>query len=269
MTRIDPSARPVPPDIITEDYSYDEEIGLLKSGKEADVYLMQRHGRERSCLLVAKRYRPVEERAFRNDAIYRAHRRIDGFVRDGDRRRRPKRGRNLQKAMDQKSGYGRKVLAESWIHSEYQTLQTLRTAGAPVPYPVERLDDGFLMEFVGDAEQAAPRLVDARVPREVLPGLYTQLREALLTLTRAGIVHADLSPYNVLFWDGRLWIIDLPQAVTILESEHATDLLHHDVMTMWAWFVRKGLQVDAEDLFVELVNEAFDLRMRDLFEARG
>ena len=268
MTRTDPSGRPVPPDIITEDYSDGEEIGLLKSGKEADVYLVRRRGRDRSCLLVAKRYRPVEERAFRNDAVYRAHRRIDGFVRDGDHRRRPKRGRNVQKAMDQKSGYGRKVLAEWWIRSEYETLQTLWTAGAPVPYPVERLDDGFLMEFVGDIEQAAPRLVDVRVQRDVLPGLYAQLREALLTLTQAGIVHADLSPYNTLLWGGRLWIIDLPQAVTILENEHATDLLHHDVTTMCAWFVRKGLQVDAEDLFVEMVNEAFDLRMRDLFEAR-
>ena len=93
MTRIDEHARPVPAGIITEDYTEDEEIGLLKSGKEADVFLIRRHGRERSCLLAAKRYRPVEQRAFRNDAIYRAHRRIDGLVRDGDRLRRPKAGR--------------------------------------------------------------------------------------------------------------------------------------------------------------------------------
>jgi RIO kinase 1 len=171
--------------------------------------------------------------------------------------------------MDQKSAYGREVLATSWIDAEHHALSLVWEAGAPVPYPIARLEDGILMEFVGDDKQAAPRLIDVRVDRADLADLYEQLREALLTFARAGIVHADLSPYNTLLWGGRLWIIDLPQAVTILENEHATDLLHHDVTTMCAWFVRKGLQVDAEDLFVEMVNEAFDLRMRDLFEARG
>ncbi len=267
MTRTE-DGRPVPSHIITEDYTDDEEIGLLKSGKEADVHLIRRHGHDRSCLLAAKKYRPVEQRAFRNDAIYRAHRRIDGLVRDRGGLRRPMGGRSMQLAMDQKTVYGRKVLAERWIDAEYETLKTVWTAGASVPYPVERRDDGFLMEFVGDEEQAAPRLVDARVDRSALPDLYAQVREALRTFTRAGIVHADLSPYNVLFWHQRLWVIDMPQGVTILENEDFTDLLHHDVVTMCAWFVRKGLEVDAEDLFVELVNEAFDLRMRDLFEAR-
>jgi RIO kinase 1 len=259
----------VPSGIITEDYTDDEEIGLLKSGKEADVYLVRRHGRDRSCLLAAKRYRPVEQRAFRNDAIYRAHRRIDGLVRDRDGVRRPKAGRNLQKAMDQKSDYGRRVLAEQWIDAEYMVLKTVWAADAPVPYPVQRLDDGILMEFVGDEHQAAPRLVDARPDRATLARLYEQARAALVALTRAGVVHADLSPYNTLLWRSRLWIIDLPQAVTILDNDDATDLLHHDVMTMCAWFTRKGLTVDAEGLFVDLVNEAFDLRMRDLFEAQG
>jgi len=269
MTRIDEPARPVPAGIITEDYTEDEEIGLLKSGKEADVFLVRRHGRERSCLLAAKRYRPVEQRAFRNDAIYRAHRRIDGLVRDGDRLRRPKAGRGMQKAMDQGSGFGRSVLAERWIQAEHDTLSALWDAGAPVPYPVARLDVGILMEFVGDDEQAAPRLVDARVDRELLADLYDQLREAMLAIARAGFVHADLSPYNTLLWDGRLWIIDVPQAVTILDSSVANDLLHHDVMTMCGWFARKGLEVDADQLFVDLVNEAFDLQMRDLFHAGG
>jgi RIO kinase 1 len=269
MTRSDQKVRPVPPGIITEDYTEDEEIGLLKSGKEADVFLFRRHGADRSCLLAAKRYRPVDQRAFRNDSIYRAHRRIDGLVRDGDHWRRPKGGRGTQKAMDQRTGYGMKVLAERWIDAEYEMLTALWSAGAPVPYPAGRLDDGILMEFIGDEERAAPRLVDTRVDRAALPGLFEQLREAMRTFVQAGIVHADLSPYNTLLWDDVLWIIDLPQAVTILDSGAATDLLHHDVMTMCAWFTRKGLDVDAEQLFVDLIIEMSDLQMRDLFHAGG
>ena len=269
MSFSDASARPMPPGIITEDYTEDEEIGLLKSGKEADVFLFRRHGRDRTCLLAGKRYRPVDQRAFRNDAIYRAHRRIDGLVRDGDHWRRPKGGRSTQLAMDKRTGYGMKVLAERWIDAEYETLTTLWNAGAPVPYPAGRLDDGILMEFVGDEEQAAPRLVDARVDRAALPNLFDQLRDAMRTLVQAGIVHADLSPYNTLLWNEELWIIDLPQAVTILDSDAATELLHHDVTTMCAWFVRKGLDVDAEQLFVDLVIDMSDLQMRDLFLAGG
>jgi RIO kinase 1 len=267
MTRTE-DGRPVPSHIITEDYTHDEEIGLLKSGKEADVYLVRRYGRDRSCLLAAKRYRPVEQRAFRNDAIYTAHRRIDGLVRDGDRLRRPKAGRSTQLAMDRRTAYGRKVLAEGWIEAEYGTLRTLWAAGAPVPFPVQRLDDGMLMEFVGDDEQAAPRLVDTRVPAQELAGLFEQIREALLVFTRAGVVHGDLSPYNILVWDGRIWVIDLPQAVAILATEAATDLLHRDVMNVAAWFARKGAAVEADDVFVQMVNEMFDLQMSDMFKAR-
>jgi len=262
--------RPLPPGIITTGYNDDEEIGLLKSGKEADVFLLRRHGTDGStCFLAAKRYRPADQRAFRNDITYRAHRRIDGLVRDGTRRRRPKAGRGVQKAMDQRTDYGKKVLANQWIAAEWEALNTLWTAGAPVPYPIARVDDGLVMQFIGDEEFAAPRLVDARLGREALAGLFEQVRDAMLTFTRAGLVHADLSPYNTLVWDEQVWIIDLPQAVPFLSNDAATDLLHHDVTTICDWFTRKGLDVDAEDLFVELVNVAFDYRMRDLFEADG
>lgn len=264
MLRSD-NGRPVPPHIITEDYRDDEEIGLLKSGKEADVYLVRRRGRDRTCLLAAKRYRPVEQRAFRNDAEYRAHRRIDGLVRDGDRLRRPKGGRSTQLAMDQGTAYGRKVLAERWIEAEYETLKTLWAAGAPVPYPVARLDDGMLMEYVGDERQAAPRLVDARLPAHELGDLFRQARAALRAFTRAGVVHGDLSPYNILVWERRIWVIDFPQAASILAS--ATELLHRDVENVCTWFARKGVFVDAEEVFVEMVNEMFDLQMSDMFLA--
>lgn len=263
-----PSGRPLPPGLITESYTEDVEIGRLKSGKEADVFVVERRGPTGSCLLAAKRYRPAEHRGFKNDAAYRSHRRIDGFVRDGARMRRPKQGRSLQLAMDKKTAYGREKLHERWIQAEFDMLSQVWEAGAPVPYPVERLHDGVLMEYVGDIEQAAPRLVDVRPPRAELADLYEQTKEALRGFVRAGVVHADLSPYNMLVWEGRVWVIDLPQAVTLLENSEATDFLHRDVFNVAAWFVRRGLEIDPEDLFVELVNEAFELTMKDMFRAQ-
>jgi len=79
----------------------------------------------------------------------------------------------------------------------------------------------------------------------------------LRALARANLVHADLSPYNVLWWRDRLWTIDFPQAVDLIENPHGFDLLHHDVTTMCTWFTRQGVATDAEALFAELLAEAF------------
>jgi len=263
-----PSGRPLPPGIILENFVEDVEVGRLKSGKEADVYVVQRIGPAGECLLAAKRYKPLAQRAFRNDAAYTAHRRIDGFVRDIGGWRRPKQGRGTQRAMDKKSAYGKEVLEERWIQTEFEMLTKAWEAGAPVPYPVERLSDGVLMEYVGDVDRAAPRLVDARPPTDQLPDLYRQVGDAMRRFVQAGVVHADLSPYNILLWHGQIWIIDLPQAVPFLGVDAATDFLHRDVINVGEWFVRRGLEIDPEDLFAELVSEAFELTMKDLFQAR-
>ena len=269
MTRIYESARPAPAHIPIDEYEADIELGLLKTGKEADVYLVERTSPAGSCLLAAKRYRPPEHRGFKNDAAYRAHRRVTGMVRDRGDRRMSVAGRNLQKAMDQRSSYGRKAIADQWISTELEMLERLYNAGAPVPYPVMRLEDGILMEYVGDEETAAPRLAQAQLDRSEIPGLFDQAREALRAFARAGIVHADLSAYNTLVWEGRLWVIDLPQAVPFLASNDATEFLHRDVMNLCSWFVRKGMDLDPEEVFVEVVNELFDYQMEDLFFSHG
>lgn len=113
------------------------------------------------------------------------------------------------------------------------------------------------MELLGDEEAVAPRLVDARLGAAQVVVAHEQLREELVLLLRAGMVHADLSPYNVLWWRDRAWLIDLPQAVDVGLNGHALDLLHHDVTTMASWFARKGHGVDGEAWFGELLSEVF------------
>jgi RIO kinase 1 len=126
-----------------------------------------------------------------------------------------------------------------------------------VPYPLEFIGDGMVMQYVGDQTQAAPRLVQGRLSPADLAIAFGQLEENLRTFVSASVVHGDLSPYNVLWWDSRLWFIDFPQATDLVLNPRGFDLLHHDVMTMCTWFTRQGHHCDGEALFAELLAYAF------------
>jgi RIO kinase 1 len=111
--------------------------------------------------------------------------------------------------------------------------------------------------MLGDDGVAAPRLVSARLDDTELKRAWGQFVDDVGALTQAGVVHADLSPYNVLWWRDRLWFIDFPQAVDLVGNPHGFDLLHHDVTTMCTWFTRRGLTCDAESLYADLIATAF------------
>jgi RIO kinase 1 len=241
---------------LTADGTVDEVLGLLKTGKEAEVFLVERRSAdgEQRALLAHKRYRPVtvsrkgeleelgftKARAFSNDARYREGRARQGSSRD-------------QRAVEAKTGHGRRLLAAAWLDEEHANLQRAHAGGVGVPYAVERTADGILMQLLGDEGGAAPRLVQARLSDDQLPGAFAQLEDELRRLLQTGLVHADLSPFNVLWWRERLWIIDLPQAVDVDLHAGALDLLHHDVVTMCTWFARHGLDRDPEALFASLL----------------
>lgn len=246
------------PDWLPTGQIHTETVGLLKTGKEAEVFLVEWRSLDddRSCLLVHKRYRPTavgkgeleaggftRARSFVNDAVYHEGRR---FRRSRDRR-----------AVARMTDHGKKLLGDRWIGHELDTMRTLWEAGADVPYPVQMLDDGMLMELIGDASQAAPRLVSARLADDELASAYDQLSANLRTFAAASIVHADLSPFNVLWWRGRISIIDLPQATDLLLNPNGFDLLHRDVLRMCEWFTRKGLDCDGEELFADLLGAAW------------
>jgi RIO kinase 1 len=100
-------------------------------------------------------------------------------------------------------------------------------------------------------------LATARLSPPELAAAQAQVVDDLVVLARAGIVHADLSPYNLLWWQGRVWMIDLPQSVDLVGNPNGFDLLHRDVTTMATWFTRKGVPFDAEATFAALLAEAF------------
>jgi RIO kinase 1 len=253
-------ARAIPTWLI-DDFFTDTDLGVIATGKEGEVSLVERTARDddRSHLLARKRYRPRTishkgelqelgfERAptFANDIIYR-----DG--RNYGRRSRDRR------AVETMTKYGKELVKQRWLGHEYEVMTAAWEAGASVPYPVGYDDDGgLLLEYIGDITQAAPRLAQARLERAALADAWEQLQESLRLVVETGWVHADLSAYNALWWDGQLLLIDFPQAVDLVGSPHGFDLLHRDVLNVCTWFGRRGIEADGEALFAELVAVAF------------
>jgi RIO kinase 1 len=243
--------RPHPGWLVTELDAVDAELGILKSGKEADVYLLERAlpATGRACLLAAKRYRGADHRLFHRDAGY-----LEG--------RRVKASREMR-ALQRRTGFGRNLIAQQWAVAEFAALGGLWSAGAPVPYPVQRIGTELLMEFVGDADgTAAPRLVQLRPDRRELAGLWRQLVDAMVILARGGYTHGDLSAYNLLVHGGELVMIDLPQLVDVVANPQGLQFLRRDVDHVSAWFRSRGLPGGAADpdRVVELLLDEAGLR---------
>lgn len=239
--------KPRPSWVITDLGAVDADLGVLRTGKEADVHLLRRWvpGTERAVTMAAKRYRGSHHRLFHRDAGY-----LEG--------RRVRKSREMR-AMRRRTDFGKQLIAGQWVAAEFGALGTLWDAGLPVPYPVQLDDAELLMEFIGTAGVAAPRLYEIPVIDVDLADLFEQFRAMMGDLVALGWTHGDLSPYNVLVHDGRIIVIDWPQVVDVIGNPQGFGFLERDVMTMCEWFSRKGVDVDGADLFGELAAQASQL----------
>ena len=239
---------PYPDWLVTELAAVDTELGILKTGKEADVFLIRRGvpGTDRSCLLAAKRYRSTEHRMFHRDVGY-----LEG------RRTRESR---VNRAVASRSAFGREAIAAQWASAEFGALSRLYAMGVAVPYPAQIVGTELLCEFIGSADgTAAPRLAETRPSAAKLAGLWDQLVTALVALARDGLAHGDLSAYNLLVSDGRLIMIDLPQVVDVIANPRGAEFLTRDAENIAHWFARQGLtgvSPEAGDLAALLRREA-------------
>ncbi|HEX4221386.1 MAG TPA: RIO1 family regulatory kinase/ATPase [Pseudonocardiaceae bacterium] len=246
--RAEHGPQPRPDWVITDLVAEDTELGVLKTGKEADVHLISREvpGTERSTLLAAKRYRSADHRQFHRDAQYL----------EGRRMRRSRENR----AMAGRTSFGRNLIAQQWAVAEFAALGQLWSAGLPVPYPVQRDGTEILLEFFGSPDgTAAPRLVDTRLEFDELESVWHALLHALAALAAQGYTHGDLSAYNVLVHEGEPVLIDVPQLVDLAANPQGVDLLRRDVRNITDWFVRSGLprdQVDPDAVTSTLLAEA-------------
>jgi RIO kinase 1 len=254
---------PLPDWLVTRDAALDTELGILKTGKEADAFLVERavppgadpasSDRTERCLLVAKRYRSLEHGQFQRGTEYTEGRRV-------------RRTRDQRAMEDRKSAWGRAVSATQWADAEFVALRDAWSAGAPVPYPVQIDGTEVLMEFVGTEEVddsgrtqpvAAPRLTRERPSDDLLESYWDQLTHGMSVLARLGVAHGDLSPYNILAHGERLVIIDLPQVVDLASNPFASEVLLRDCRTVCDWFTARGLDVDPDALFADLFAQAF------------
>ena len=161
------------------------------------------------------------------------------------------------RAMTNKTAYGRSVAAGQWARAEWEALVRCHELGLPVPYPVQVDGTEILMEWIRVDGETAPRLAQTRPAPELLSSYFQQLRDFLLTLTEHGLVHGDLSPYNVLAAGERLVVIDLPQMVDLVANPTGADFLLRDCTNVCRWFAARGLDVDEQALFGELMAVAF------------
>lgn len=204
---------------LVEDGLIDEVLRPLMSGKEAAVYVV-RCGRELRC---AKVYKEANKRGFRQAAEYQEGRKV--------------RNSRDARAMAKGSKYGRREQEEAWQNAEVSALYRLAGAGVRVPKPYDFLDGVLLMELVAGADgDAAPRLNDVELSAEQAREYHAFMIRQIVLMLCAGLVHGDLSEFNVLLGPDGPVVIDLPQAVDAAGNNHAFAMLERDVGNMNAYF---------------------------------
>ncbi len=215
-----------------------EILDAIKSGKEATVYRCKAGPRVDAQFVAMKVYRELKQRSFRNDTVYQEGRVI------GDGR--------VARAIKKKTPMGQVFHLTLWVMYEYETLATLYNAGAGVPKPIKKTANAILMEYLGDAEATAAPLNTLQFSNEEAKPLFDTLMEEVELWLACDIVHADLSAYNVVYWQGRPMVIDFPQAVDPRFNPHALDLLTRDITNLCTYFRKYGIQADGSDIALNL-----------------
>ena len=204
---------------LLEDGLIDDVIRQLMSGKEAMVFVV-RCGDEVRC---AKVYKEANKRAFRQSVDYTENRKV--------------KNSRQARAMAKGTRYGREAQEEAWQSAEVDALYRLARAGVRVPTPYNFHAGVLLMELVTDSEgNAAPRLNDVEfTPEQARAHFQALLRQVVLMLC-AGVIHGDLSEFNILISADGPVIIDLPQAVDAAGNNHAKAMLERDVENLSNYF---------------------------------
>jgi RIO kinase 1 len=212
---------------------------VVKSGKEATVYLCRGGERSGEELVAAKVYRSSQNRMFRNESAYE-----EGGMRAV--------GRREKLAAAKRTAFGREVRHSRWLGREQETLSILHPAGARVPRPVAALDGLVLLSWIGHGEEAAPHLRQVSLEQGDARRIRGILLEQVELFLACNVVHGDLSEYNVLVRDGDPVVIDFPQAVDARFNRNARDLLRRDLGNLNRFFSRHDASFDTERFLSDL-----------------
>lgn len=221
-------------------------LRLVKGGKEANVYCCQGSEKLGLPLVAAKLYRPRMLRHLKNNAIYKEGRDLrdaDGKLILGSREAR---------AMHKKTRFGKDLDLAAWIEHEFQVQSELYAAGADVPQPVAHGGNTILMAYLGDERLPAPTLQEVDLAAEEAPVLFQRIMQNVRLMLALNHVHGDLSAYNVLYWEGRITLIDFPQMVDARTNPNAFPILKRDVQRICDYFAAYSLEADAPALATDL-----------------
>ena len=204
---------------LVRDGLVEKVIRPLKSGKEAAVYIVLSEGEIRC----AKVYKEANKRGFHKQALYQEGRKV--------------RNSRQARAMEKNSSFGRKQQEQVWQNAEVDALYKLSAVGVRVPQPYNFVEGVLLMELVVDEQgAAAPRLNDLTLSKELAIKYHDLLIKEVVRMLCAGIVHGDLSEFNILIDSNGPVIIDLPQAVDAAANNNAPNMLERDVNNLASYF---------------------------------
>jgi RIO kinase 1 len=232
---------------------YDEDLiadilALVKGGKEASVYCCEATPSLGTDLVAAKVYRPRMFRQLRNDKMYQEGRQLL----TGNGRPVKDRDRRLWRAVDKKTDFGAHVTHHSWLLHEFVTLKTLFSAGAAVPEPFAVGENAILMGYVGAEGMAAPPLSEIALDPEEAYALFTETLRNIDLMLAHGLIHGDLSAYNILYWEGAITLIDFPQVTAVQANSNARFILERDVQRVCEYFIKQGVECNPRQISEEL-----------------
>lgn len=247
---------------------YEEELisdveAVIKGGKEASVYRCTANPARTERWLAAKVYRPRKFRSLRNDATYREGREVlssqGTVVKKSDHR--------IMRAIGKKTSFGVQVAQTSWLMYEFTTMQRLYAAGAAVPRPISAGENAILMEYLGDEKLAAHTLSEVHLEPDQAQSLLAEVVRNIELMLQQGVVHGDLSAYNILYWEGRIALIDFPQVTDYRNNQRAHGILARDIRRISEYFSAQGAPCDPYALLDTLWNRyardvEADLRLR-------
>jgi RIO kinase 1 len=215
-------------------------LGQVKGGKEASVYRCAAHPTTGETLLAAKVYRPRMFRNLRNDKMYREGRSI--LAADG--RAIKKTDHRIMRAVGKKTAFGVQVQHTSWLMYEYTTMERLHQAGAAVPRPYAAGENAILMTYFRDERRAPPTLSEIHLPKDEAELLFQEVLRNIELLLEHGLIHGDLSAYNILYWQGAAVLIDFPQVSDISSNSKSDFILRRDINRVCEYFIRQGVRCD-------------------------
>lgn len=211
-----------------------EIIKDIKSGKEADVYLVKDNKEQRYALKIYKKH---TDHSIGNNNLYLA----------GNWVKKP----SLRRAIYSNNTTAKEYLSYNWTKREYTLLKRFSEEGGAVPRVFGHTNDSILMEYLGTEHESAPRIYEVELNEHSARFAFNLILHSMRLFIQHNVVHGDLSKFNILWWDNKPYIIDLPQAVDIKSNPNAQKLLERDIKHV-IYFFKNYIDIDTKEIINEL-----------------